>query len=395
MIIKTIKSILLITLISLHWCSAQEDIFFRVSLAKEKIDIPYFPFKFSEVIDNRFNKEMIGCVQRGMSNKRGLANFATPLREEFIGLLTQSNLIDRKDSLVLIVNNIWINELTTKWEEKGIVQLDILIAKKTDNNLVILANPQISIVENQLDATTNHDTRIALAIQKGLYNFQITPKSRYKMENFIPLTTQPDSVIYKTKFLPKGLFNTAHDLLTNTIDKKQPFFKEVDYLQNKAFVRDTFSEASIRKFFAFSNGEHIFINSLLFSYSPSNKRKGFLFHRIELSGALVMIEDVTNTQTNLGASIGLGLGGGILGGAIGGALLGGAGGLINLNSDIDLILDLRNGSMLEFNEPNLKYLLMEFPEMREKFEKMDREVRENYNTQIQFVKRMNELIAKK
>ena len=388
MFIKTIKSILLITLISLHWCSAQEDIFFRVSLAKEKIDIPYFPFKFSEVIDNRFNKEMIGCVQRGISHKRVLATFEASLQSEFYGLLSNSNLINsNKESLVLIINSIWINEVTTIIEEKGVVDLHYFIAKKTDSNLVILSEQQISLVEDQLDPTTNHDTRIALAFQKGLYNFQITPQSRYMNEIFKPLTIRNDSVIYKTKTFSKGIFNTAHDLLTNNINTQKSFFKEVDYLQNKAFVRDTFSENSLRKIFAFSNGEHIFINSLLFSNGPANKKDGFLFHRISLSGALVIIENVANTKSNLGTSIAFGLGGG--------ALVGGLSGLANSHSNIKIILDLRNGNMIEFNEPNLKYLLMEFPEMREKFEKMDREVRENYNTQIQFVKRMNELIAKK
>ena len=118
----------------------------------------------------------------------------------------------------------------------------------------------------------------------------------------------------------------------------------------------------------------------MFSNNPTESRKGYLFHRVKLTGALVMINEVSNNSANMAAAVGFGL--------IGTALLSGAG-------NVKLIMDLRNGSMLQFNQTNLRYLLMEFPELLDKYKKMLPEVRDNYNTQIQFVKKMNELIAKK
>ena len=52
-------------------CLAQDDKIFLVSLDKEKIELTYFPYKFKEIIDNRYNKITIGNVQRGMFKSAG------------------------------------------------------------------------------------------------------------------------------------------------------------------------------------------------------------------------------------------------------------------------------------------------------------------------------------
>lgn len=95
---------------------------------------------------------------------------------------------------------------------------------------------------------------------------------------------------------------------------------------------------------------------------------------------------VKNSQGNPAVIAGMSFGFGLLGSAIASA--------VTLNEEITYLLDLRYGTIMEFNKDNLRFLLTSFPELETKFNVLSPEAKDLYNTQIQFVKRMNELITK-
>lgn len=164
------------------------------------------------------------------------------------------------------------------------VNLNFSIARNDSGNFVIISSQNIMLEEEVLDATTNHDSRIALAFQKGLSNFQVTPKYKYLNEKFIQRVNNPDSIIYKTQKFTKGIFKTPQDLAFNTIDTATLYFKHLDFVRTKAYVRDELNNKEIQNIFAFSNGESIFLNSLHYGHQHTNSKLGYMFDKVPLSG---------------------------------------------------------------------------------------------------------------
>lgn len=100
-------------------CYSQDDKIFLISLAKEHIELTYFPIKFKEIIDNRYNKVTVGNVQRGMFKKRWPATCELDMKEEVKQLFTNSKLISNKsEDYSFIINSIWINEISYRTLEK-------------------------------------------------------------------------------------------------------------------------------------------------------------------------------------------------------------------------------------------------------------------------------------
>jgi len=167
-------------------CHSEDDKIFLISLRKEKIELTYFPIKFKEIIDNRYNRITIGNVQRGLFNKRWPATFELDMQAEVQQLLANSKVMGNEyGEYTIIINSIWINEITYRSQEKGVVNLNFSIAKSDNGNFVIISSQNVILEEEVMDATTNHDSRIALAFRKGLSNFQVTPKYKYLNEKFV------------------------------------------------------------------------------------------------------------------------------------------------------------------------------------------------------------------
>jgi hypothetical protein len=378
---------LFLLLLTQSFCLAEDDKIFLVSLKKEKIELTYFPYKFKEIIDNRYNKITIGNVQRDVFNKRWPATFELDMQVEVQQMFAASSLMgSRPEDYSIIINSIWINEIPVRSEEKGIVNLEFSIAKQENGNFSILSTQNVMIEERVIDATTNHDSRIAAAFQKGLKNFQITPKYKYLNEAFAVRVNNPDSIIYKTKKISKGIFRTPQDLAFNTPDTSAVFFTNVDYIKDQSFVRDKLDIKQIQDVFAFSNGEHIYLNSFYYG-NQSLSKAGYAFDKILITGAINLFQTtLQNADASLAVMTGMSVGFGLLGALIASS--------IDMSKEYTFLLDLRYGTLMELNKDNLTFLLTAFPNLQLKFSKLGNQEKDYYDTQIQFIKRMNELIAK-
>jgi hypothetical protein len=377
------KIIVLIICVFCNLCFAGRDPIYKISLAREKINLESKTFKILEVIDNRSSKYLIGNVQIGISNALFVANFEKSLKEEFTNLLLESNILSpNQDSLILIINSLWICEQTSAVSEKGLADLNFYIAKKQFDNFLIISEQDITIYEGTFDATASHDKRIAKALQKGFDNFLKTPKD--SLSN-IPLQINDkkgDTLVFRCKNILKGVHRTINDLINNFPDKNLSF-KNTYPTEKNMFVLDAIPKKELKKIFSFTDGEYLYVNShIIGNYSPKTS-DGYQFTKTKIKGKgpILFVEDEfsnINEQIMYVYSMGL----------IGLALA------ATVKTRVVYTLDLRNGAFFPLDKRFMEMLIKDSPEVYKEYKSLSFDEKKDVSILKKLIKKYNELYLK-
>jgi len=371
---KVFKIVFVLSLI-FNFAKAGDDLH-KVSLNKEHLDIPSFKFSIDSIIDARTNKYLIGSVQKGMVNSRYPADFTKGLKKEIENLVYVPTLRkEGKLKIVLIFNSLWIDEWTTAISEKGLVDLDFYIAKVTEKGILILDEQEIFLEEGGMDVTAGHARRIVKALQNGLENFNKLDSSKYLNTLFETKTYSPDSSILLTKKpFKKGVFETPLDLLYNRPNDKITYFKNIEFTETNAIVKDeNINRSEMKKVFAFSDGKDLFVNAI--SYGVRNKQ-GYSFGKGSVNGTVILLTDrIRNVEAQILARAAFGL--------VGAALSSGA------TREIELYLDVRKGIVLPLEGANIKFSLREFPDLLAKFDNLPYDQQADIHVLKAFLKAIN------
>lgn len=129
-------------------------------------------FYIEEVEDRRDDKEYIGVVQKGLSNKKRPAKLGDSFRIEIITFLrhTISKKSERRP-LKMLVHKLWISEKTLAASERGFVDLVIEFQEKTDSVYTSLGIYETSQKVRGMDVTLKHGENIRSAFLVCLDDF--------------------------------------------------------------------------------------------------------------------------------------------------------------------------------------------------------------------------------
>lgn len=138
----------------------------------KKIDpISIQNYQITEIIDKRVIKDNVGFAQKGMANRKVLAKFSKPFKKHLLNVTQKLVNSSKGDSIVLLVHDFHVSEVTKAMSESGIFRYHLEFAKRIDRKLYSLWSTEGTIEESKLEVTNSHPKRILAGIKKALVEF--------------------------------------------------------------------------------------------------------------------------------------------------------------------------------------------------------------------------------
>ncbi|MGC4020578.1 MAG: hypothetical protein QM734_00850 [Cyclobacteriaceae bacterium] len=225
------------------------------------------------VIDNRANKESIGVVQKGMSNRQVAADFTIgflPALQNYFNVVV-GKINDRQKRVIAVIDEFNIAEKTYRMKEVGFadVSISFCVLDSGLRKLYACSNHQES---GGMDVTASHIKRINACLEGCLKEFASKGSQNQGPLEFIKPNQQwkpydPETIL-TTNLLKKGIYKDFRELRTNSpsittefqVTPKKDFFE----------LRTISSNEKISEPFGFSDGKDIYINT--FFYNQSNRK---------------------------------------------------------------------------------------------------------------------------
>ncbi len=159
-------------LASIFFCAAsvQAQKFYKISLKDFKIDSKDIHFTVSEIIDARSDKNSIGLIQSGLTNKPVFATFESPGLNEIAELLKNSGLC-AEDGLSLRINALKISENTTLVRETAKAELSIDFFIRHAGLYYYVSSVFTSAEPGGIDVTSKQAANIVTVVEKALITF--------------------------------------------------------------------------------------------------------------------------------------------------------------------------------------------------------------------------------
>lgn len=279
---KIVLSLLLITLVlPLFGQNKRHEIRLRYQNSPISTD-----FLFNEIIDKRFVIDNIGYVQKGLTNRKVLANLKGDFEEtvgDFIGEMINPR--DASKVLSCIIHEFNVSEVTTFSTEAGICRITIEIAKKVDSVYYSLGSFYAEIEERKLDATGSHSDRISSALFNCIAQFA---QSEWEKQEGYEIDLKNYSPNCNLENIPSpGLYSSLNRLCSNqALDTFINELNPIDY--NKAeryrYVPTKSLEREKRSVMYISDGIDIYMHASRYSYDS-------YFIKAEAYGKFLYFED--------------------------------------------------------------------------------------------------------
>lgn len=228
-------------------------------------------YSVAQVLDDRSNKDYIGMVKTGLSNKKRPAIFKRTFIDEVHSVfddLLQSG--ENSEELTVKIMHFWISEKTTFSNEKGKVEITAEFLKKAEDEYISLGVYSEVLEKGALDVTKKLGKMIPEALA-NLYNKFIEGESLSRDQELKKLNFEkgyPDD-------LKIGVYSSYQELLYN----RPKIFEQVSIKVKKddGFVTKykVTSKNKLIKEFAYYTGEELLLNT----YSISNEASSFISPR--------------------------------------------------------------------------------------------------------------------
>lgn len=168
---RLVKVAAIAAIITLNAVSADAQKLHKISLEKFKIDNEEINFTVSEVLDARKEKNSLGVVQSGLTNKPNFAVFEKPGLGEIEKLLENSGLHSETNGLSLRINTIKISEVSTIWKETAKAELSIDFFVTYENRYYYITSVFVSAEPKGIETTKEHPENIVTVIEKAFISY--------------------------------------------------------------------------------------------------------------------------------------------------------------------------------------------------------------------------------
>ncbi|MDQ1086488.1 DUF6563 family protein [Siphonobacter sp. SORGH_AS_1065] len=351
------------------------------------IELPEHPlttnnlgFNFKKVIDARLFKDNIGLLQMNQ-NELIECNFPADV-SEYLESYLKRNLSSSGDSLVLVINDLWVSNKSNNNTGEKKVDLSFTICRQ--DTLGKLWN--IYYVENLAEISDwSGQASYGKKIRK-LFDICLNEFSKTNWRNNAgtlfelgPQTNDKVASLFEQVIFPAGLYFSIPELM----DKKPSILP--NYIDSKRLdgkylaIKNLKVLSEGKKAFAYSDGKRLYIYAN--QYKVGNKAT--YFAPVRETGRFFLVEDELDASNmrilySYG-SIGL---------AISGAISGVDRTTVINRNDLGFIVDLYTGQTYTCNDKGILKLLTEFPEARERYlNKKDRKTASVWRSCIMYLNR--------
>lgn len=342
--LKRIVFIVFLLTLNVTYCQSNYHIISLLPIEQEDA-VEHVNFYVSKVIDNRSYKDNIGIAQKGVFNKKVLSVFENPFEDELMAYL---NIVFPSSTtmqpITVRINQLLISEHTGALKETGkaTVSLDILVFK--NNGYHFMGSFSAYSESNGVDVTGKHDDRIRQVLKDCLLQFNLSDTKT--IDNRVVSLVNTSYPILLSEDLKNGFFTSFSELYAN-----MPFedslikFKNSKQGSNKLFLEDRDHKRAL--YYAFSNGENIYINAS--NYSGEKH-----FVKTEFVDNYLLFND---TFVNQDKVMGMSFAFGVLG-------------VLASNEQTHVLLNLLNGQYHKIDSYKIRLLLKnDYPVLYDKIKK--------------------------
>jgi len=240
-------------------------IHFKANKNEPKIS---YNFKIDEVIDDRINTEIIGMVQKGLSNRKTPAVTKEALVNVIHDYLDQVFIKSAKRSLVMKLNEFWVSEKTMFAKERGRFEISFELLEVVDMDTLSLGFYSADIEGKGMDVTKNHDKRIKEGIRAAFENFIAGRQSEEVSDERL------DFSLGIPEDLKEGFYESYIDLVRNTPAKDTMTTGEVNRV-NDDISRYYLKKADGKKakYYAYKSEKELYLNVYSFGNVASHYLK--------------------------------------------------------------------------------------------------------------------------
>lgn len=303
-------------------------------------------FYITEVIDSRLNRENIGVIQKGISNKQTPAmfddTFEKYLLKTFRVLLPN---VEPRKPLKVSVRTLSISERTSAFSELGSCDVVLEFLKEKDSSVYSLGTFSSLVEGKGADVTGKHDERILEAITDCILQFS---ESKWEENEGVKVhleEEQADFVFNPESPLQKGLYTNFNDFISNTPIDTVAY--DVYILeQNKKVDRHQIyyhgTKRRVKNLFGFSDGKDVYLNASSFTQAE-------YFIKSKSIGRYIYFED--NFYSPVAA---------VAFGAIGAAAS---------TKHRGIVLDTKSGLTKVLDDDNMRTILSSYPSLLSEYDR--------------------------
>ncbi len=304
-------------------------------------------FYIKGIWDNRLFKENIGFVQKGLGNRKVIADFDGAFSAVLSDYMLQEYppKIDEQTPIELVVQNFWISEATGAMSESGRADMTVVFCQKNENgDLNALFTFQEYIENGGMDVTAGHPKRIRKLLNKALLEFQKSDwKSLKQPELFRFQRLDSTNNILSATIKRKGGYRTFQEFFNNTPTDTTTVFSIEPIDENRVNINDPNKASRRLKLYGYCDGENIFINSNNYSYDQSH------YAKIMTLGRYSLVKDKTfSTSTSTAMTVAFGLVGYLVS--------------TGMKSKVEAVIDTKTGLASPLSYDVLRNILTPFPQ---------------------------------
>lgn len=313
-------------------------------------------FYIKGIWDNRLFKDNIGFVQKGLGNRKVVADFEDNISSILLDYLSQEYpaKVEEQNPIELVVQNFWISEATGAISESGRADMTIVFCQrdeKGDFNALFTFQDFIESGGGIVDVTSGHPKRIRKLLNKALLEFQKSDwKSLKQPEVFRFQRLDSTNNILSATIKRKGGYKTFQEFFNNTPTDTTTAFTIEPIDENRVNILDPNKSSRRLRLYGYSDGENIYINSNNYSYDQSH------YAKIQTLGRYSLVKDKTFsalTSSVMTSAFGL------LG------YLASTG----MKNKVEAIIDTKTGLAMPLTYDVMKSLLSPYPQYLKSYEK--------------------------
>ncbi|PWK17174.1 hypothetical protein LV89_04460 [Arcicella aurantiaca] len=248
-------------------------------------------FYVKGIWDNRLFKDNIGFVQKGLGNRKVVADFEDNISSVLLDYFSQEYpaKIDQQTPIEMVVQNFWISEATGALSETGRADMTVVFCQKNEKgDFNALFTFQDFIETGGMDVTAGHPKRIRQLLNKAFIEFQKSDWKYLKQpELFHFQRLDSTNNILSATIKRKGGYRTFQEFFNNTPTDTATVFIVEPIDENRVNILDPNKSARRLRLYGYSDGENIYINSNNYSYDQSH------YAKIHTLGRYSLVKDKT------------------------------------------------------------------------------------------------------
>jgi hypothetical protein len=310
-------------------------------------------FYIKGIWDNRLFKCNIGFVQKGLGNRKVVADFDGNISSVLLDYISQEYpaKIDEQVPIEIVVQNFWVSEATGAMSESGRADMTVVFCQKDEKgDFNALFTFQDFAENGGMDVTAGHPKRIRKLLNKALLEFQKSDwKSLKQPELFSFQRLDSTNNILSATIKRKGGYKTFQEFFNNTPTDTTTAFTVEPIDENRVNILDPNKASRRLRLYGYSDGENIYINSNNYSYDQSH------YAKIQTLGRYSLVKDKTFSASTASAmTVAFGLVGYLVS--------------TGMKSKVDALIDTKTGLAMPLTYDVLKSLLAPYPQYWKSYE---------------------------